>query len=218
MWTQPGFTFTGRIYRTDRAELTPKPERRIPIWLGTFGNRALQVTGRLATRDVERVEITTSGGVTYELSIPLGTFESLPARGEPVTLYTHLVVRDDEWRWYATLVAVPSLGPGTDHPAVAEQVEIETKYAGYLDRQREEIARSRLNEGTPIPDGFDYVQVRGLSAEVTQKLERVRPKTIGQAQRIPGVPPAAISLLLVHLARSGRQGVAIVDPQRATAR
>ena len=59
-----------------------------------------QVTGRLATRDVERVEITTSGGVTYELSIPLGTFESLPARGEQVTLFTHLVVRDDEWALY----------------------------------------------------------------------------------------------------------------------
>jgi Holliday junction DNA helicase RuvA len=59
-----------------------------------------QVTGRLATRDVERVEITTGGGVTYELSIPLGTFESLPARGEAVSLFTHLVVRDDEWLLY----------------------------------------------------------------------------------------------------------------------
>jgi Holliday junction DNA helicase RuvA len=59
-----------------------------------------QVSGRLATRDVERVEITTSGGVTYEVSIPLGTFEALPAKGDPVTLFTHLVVRDDEWLLY----------------------------------------------------------------------------------------------------------------------
>jgi Holliday junction DNA helicase RuvA len=59
-----------------------------------------QVSGRLATRDVERVEITTTGGVTYEVAIPLGTFEALPARGEPVTLFTHLVVRDDEWALY----------------------------------------------------------------------------------------------------------------------
>ena len=59
-----------------------------------------QVTGRLATRDVERVEITTSGGVTYEVAIPLGTFEGLPPRGDPVTLFTHLVVRDDEWLLY----------------------------------------------------------------------------------------------------------------------
>ena len=59
-----------------------------------------QLAGRLVTRDVERVEITTSGGVTYEVSIPLGTFEALPARGEAVTLFTHLVVRDDEWLLY----------------------------------------------------------------------------------------------------------------------
>lgn len=59
-----------------------------------------QVSGRLATRDVERVEITTGGGVTYEVAIPLGTFEALPPRGEQVTLFTHLVVRDDEWSLY----------------------------------------------------------------------------------------------------------------------
>lgn len=59
-----------------------------------------QVSGRLSTRDVERVEVTTGGGVTYEIAIPLGTFESLPARGEPVTLFTHLVIRDDEWSLY----------------------------------------------------------------------------------------------------------------------
>jgi Holliday junction DNA helicase RuvA len=59
-----------------------------------------QVAGRLVTRDVERVEITTSGGVTYEVAIPLGTFEALPPKGEAVTLFTHLVVRDDEWSLY----------------------------------------------------------------------------------------------------------------------
>ena len=59
-----------------------------------------QLHGRLATRDVERVEITTGGGVTYEVAIPLGTFEALPPRGEQVTLFTHLVVRDDEWSLY----------------------------------------------------------------------------------------------------------------------
>ncbi|HEY4556108.1 MAG TPA: tRNA uridine-5-carboxymethylaminomethyl(34) synthesis enzyme MnmG, partial [Lysobacter sp.] len=97
---------------------------------------------------------------------------------------------------YAALVAVPSLGPGVDDAAVAEQVEIGVKYAGYLDRQREEIERSRRHEHTPIPAGFDYAAVRGLSAEVLAKLERVRPQTVGQAQRIPGVTPAAVSLLL----------------------
>jgi len=109
---------------------------------------------------------------------------------------------------YAQVTSVPSLGPAVDDAAVAEQVEIGVKYAGYLDRQREEIARQQRNEGTAIPDGFDYAGVHGLSAEVQQKLERVRPQTVGQAQRIPGMTPAAISLLLVHLTRARRSRVA----------
>ncbi|KRA41498.1 tRNA uridine-5-carboxymethylaminomethyl(34) synthesis enzyme MnmG [Pseudoxanthomonas sp. Root630] len=109
---------------------------------------------------------------------------------------------------YAKLVAVPSIGPGVDDAQVAEQVEIGVKYAGYLDRQRDEIDRQQRNESTPIPAGFDFANVRGLSAEVQQKLERVQPETIGQAQRIPGMTPAAISLLLVHLERARRTRVA----------
>ncbi|HEY5805481.1 MAG TPA: tRNA uridine-5-carboxymethylaminomethyl(34) synthesis enzyme MnmG [Lysobacter sp.] len=109
---------------------------------------------------------------------------------------------------YAKLMQVPSLGPAVDDAEVAEQVEIHVKYAGYLERQREEIARQQRHETTTIPDGFDYAGVRGLSAEVQGKLERVRPQTIGQAQRIPGMTPAAISLLLVHLTRARRARVA----------
>ncbi|MGJ4731016.1 tRNA uridine-5-carboxymethylaminomethyl(34) synthesis enzyme MnmG [Luteimonas sp. SDU101] len=105
---------------------------------------------------------------------------------------------------YARLVSLPSFAPESAVASdVAEQVEIETKYAGYLQRQRDEIARQQRNESRSIPDGFDYAQVRGLSAEARQKLERVRPQTVGQAQRIPGMTPAAVSLLLVHLARPG---------------
>jgi tRNA uridine 5-carboxymethylaminomethyl modification enzyme len=109
---------------------------------------------------------------------------------------------------YARLVAVPSIGPGVDDAQVAEQVEIGVKYAGYLDRQRDEIERQQRNESTPIPAGFDFASVRGLSAEAQQKLDRVQPETIGQAQRIPGMTPAAISLLLVHLERARRTRVA----------
>jgi tRNA uridine 5-carboxymethylaminomethyl modification enzyme len=109
---------------------------------------------------------------------------------------------------YAALMRVPELGPGVADPKVAEQVEIDTRYAGYLERQRDEIARQRRNEDTMLPDRFDYAAVRGLSAEVLQKLERVRPQTVGQAQRIPGMTPAAISLLLVHLERARRSRVA----------
>ncbi len=107
---------------------------------------------------------------------------------------------------YAKLMTVPLLGPGVADAEVAEQVEIEAKYSGYLARQREEIARQQRHEHTAIPGDFDYAKVRGLSIEVQQKLERVRPETVGQAQRIPGMTPAAISLLLVHLVK--RRGAA----------
>ena len=109
---------------------------------------------------------------------------------------------------YAALMQVPELGPAVADAKVAEQVEIETKYAGYLERQRDEIARAQRNEHTEIPTAFDYAHVRGLSAEVLQKLARVQPQTVGQAQRIPGVTPAAISLLLVHLERARRERAA----------
>ena len=103
---------------------------------------------------------------------------------------------------------VPGLGPGLEDASAAEQVAIEATYSGYLQRQRDEIARQQRNESTPIPADFDYAQVRGLSAEAQQKLERVRPQTVGQAQRIPGMTPAAISLLLVHLERARRERAA----------
>ena len=109
---------------------------------------------------------------------------------------------------YAALMRVPALGPGVDDAQVAEQVEIGVKYAGYVERQREEIDRQRRHEDTVIPAGFEYAAVRGLSAEVRQKLEQVQPASLGQAQRIAGMTPAAISLLLVHLERSRRTRVA----------
>ena len=89
-------------------------------------------------------------------------------------------------------------------PVVAEQVEIQAKYEGYIDRQREEVARRGEFEGRVLPDDLDYRDVRGLSAEAQQKLNSHRPETIGQAARISGITPAAISLLLVHLKRGFR--------------
>jgi tRNA uridine 5-carboxymethylaminomethyl modification enzyme len=106
---------------------------------------------------------------------------------------------------YEKLVGLSGVGPGVDDPAVAEQVEIQVRYAGYLERQNEDIERRRRNEQTPIPEDFDYGAVHGLSSEVREKLERARPDAIGQASRIPGMTPAAISLLLVHLKKSRKQ-------------
>ncbi|HET7611893.1 MAG TPA: tRNA uridine-5-carboxymethylaminomethyl(34) synthesis enzyme MnmG [Rhodanobacteraceae bacterium] len=102
---------------------------------------------------------------------------------------------------YTTLVATNGFGPAVAREDVAAQVEVQAKYAGYLERQRDEIERQRQHESAAIPDDFDYDRVRGLSAEVSAKLKRVRPATVGQARRISGVTPAAISLLLVHLHR-----------------
>jgi tRNA uridine 5-carboxymethylaminomethyl modification enzyme len=106
---------------------------------------------------------------------------------------------------YAKLMQVPALGPGAADEKVAEQVEISIKYAGYLERQREEIARNLREEGARFPSDFDYRGIPGLSAELQGKLTSVRPETLGQAQRIPGMTPAAISLLRVYLARHRRR-------------
>ena len=98
---------------------------------------------------------------------------------------------------YAGLVAI--IGGGAPDPQVAEQVEIKTKYAGYIDRQQDEIARLRASEDTKLPVDIDYATISGLSKEIQHKLGNSRPETLGQASRIPGVTPAAISLLLIHL-------------------
>jgi tRNA uridine 5-carboxymethylaminomethyl modification enzyme len=100
---------------------------------------------------------------------------------------------------YRALTAVDGLGPGVEDEEVAEQVEIQASYSGYLDRQMAEIRRAQRNREQPLDVNFDYNAVRGLSNEVIEKLLAVRPETIGQAARIPGITPAAVSLLLVHL-------------------
>jgi tRNA uridine 5-carboxymethylaminomethyl modification enzyme len=96
--------------------------------------------------------------------------------------------------------------PDSDDPVVAEQVEIAVKYAGYIARQGEEVLRHEAHETTRIPAELDYEQVRGMSIEVRQKLKAQRPETVGQASRISGVTPAAVSLLLVHLKRLAKSG------------
>jgi len=83
--------------------------------------------------------------------------------------------------------------------SVAEQVEIQAKYAGYIERQRQEIGRQSRDEATALPQDLDYDRVHGLSTEIRQKLTSFRPHTLGQAQRIPGVTPAALSALAIHL-------------------
>jgi tRNA uridine 5-carboxymethylaminomethyl modification enzyme len=106
---------------------------------------------------------------------------------------------------YAKLISLEGIGPGVADTAVAEQVEIQVRYAGYLNRQKEDIEKRQRHEATAIASNFDYTRVRGLSSEIMEKLERVKPETVGQASRIPGMTPAAISLLLVHMKKARQQ-------------
>lgn len=118
---------------------------------------------------------------------------------------------------YAALHTLDGAGVPADNAGVGDQVEVSIKYQGYIDRMQIEIERELAHESMPLPADLDYEHVRGLSIEVRQILSAHRPETLGQAARMSGVTPAAISLLLVHLKRrlaTGR-GTAIADTARS---
>src|SRR6185295_848877 len=123
--------------------------------------------------------------------------------------------------WWSSVRLAPSAGDVSTHSAAAvddrlpsqvrAQIEVRAKYAGYIERQQDEIERQRRNEETQLPASLDYAALAGLSTEVRQKLAEIQPATLGQAARIPGVTPAAVSILLVHLKKrslAGRSRVA----------
>ncbi|MGN2615508.1 tRNA uridine-5-carboxymethylaminomethyl(34) synthesis enzyme MnmG [Aliivibrio fischeri] len=104
---------------------------------------------------------------------------------------------------YQSLVSIDGFGPALEDSQASEQVEIQVKYAGYIQRQRDEIEKSLRHENTKLPFDLDYKEVKGLSNEVVAKLSDAKPETIGIASRISGITPAAISILLVHLKKHG---------------
>jgi tRNA uridine 5-carboxymethylaminomethyl modification enzyme len=104
---------------------------------------------------------------------------------------------------YDDLMAIEGFGPALDDKQASEQIEIQTKYAGYIDRQLDEIAKKKRHEDTLIPVDFNFHQISGLSNEVVAKLSEARPETLGKASRISGITPAAVSLLLVYLKKHG---------------
>ena len=112
---------------------------------------------------------------------------------------------------YEQVLSLGELGLGEVEPAVREQVEIAAKYQGYIDRQIDEVARSRGQENTKLPNDLDYREIHGLPIEAQQKLNAHKPETIGQASRISGITPAAISLLLVYLKRKSRAKAVNLD-------
>jgi len=133
--------------------------------------------------------------------------EAVRVLGQPLEREYRMLdlLRRPQVRYAALQTLVPGQqapvdAPGLD-PQVIEQIEIQAKYQGYIERQQEEVTRSETQETLRLPSAFDYGAVHGLSIEVRQKLSQYQPETIGQASRIQGVTPAAISLLLVHLKR-----------------
>jgi tRNA uridine 5-carboxymethylaminomethyl modification enzyme len=122
---------------------------------------------------------------------------------------------------YDTLMTMEGLdggalaGPGVIDAAVKEQVEIQLKYSGYIDRQAKEVERHDHYENLKLPESFNYLDIAALSVEVRQKLDKQRPETLGQASRISGVTPAAISLLLVHLKKRGAKGFTTLNEELA---
>lgn len=110
---------------------------------------------------------------------------------------------------YQDLMNIDGLGPAIENEQAAEQVEIKIKYQGYIDRQLDEIAKLKRYEDTVLPHDFDYSAVKGLSNEVVSKLIEIKPESIGQASRISGITPAAISILLIYLKKNGLRRKAV---------
>ena len=117
---------------------------------------------------------------------------------------------------YADLMQLPGGAPGETDEQVIEQLEIQAKYQGYIDRQKEEVERHREQEELRLPQNFDYMQLTGLSIEVRQRLNKHQPETLGQASRLQGITPAAISVLLIYAKRGFREKPE-ADPAQKTA-
>jgi tRNA uridine 5-carboxymethylaminomethyl modification enzyme len=210
--TEPYRMFTSRAeyrlsLREDNADLRLTPHGRE---LGLVDDERWRFfeTKRVAVeREVERLKQTIVQPHHVDEEQSAATF------GAPLTkeAWAFDLLRRPEVS-YTQLTAIAAVGPLADDALVGDerfleqialQVDVQAKYTGYLDRQSKEIERQSRNEDTVLPTTLNYIEVRGLSHEVRQRLAESRPQTLGQAGRIPGVTPAALSLLLVHLKKHG---------------
>ena len=150
---------------------------------------AERVLGRSIEREYNLGDLLRRPGISYEVLMSLNDGAMASAECTPAAL-------------------------GDAYGAVIEQLELGAKYAGYIDRQNDEVERAAQYENLPLPADFDFMQVGALSIEARQKLNRHKPATLGQASRISGITPAAISLLLVHLKKRhfSRMAAPAVEP------
>ena len=199
--TEPYRMFTSRaehrlMLREDNADLRLTPVGRS---LGTVDDH------RWSSFETKREAIEAESSRIAGLVIHpqrLSEADMVQAFGEPLAReYPAIELLRRPTVNYSDLAGLSAFEAPDLDPAVTEQVEIQAKYEGYILRQKEEIERSRKYEDLPIPEQLDYASVRGLSHEVCQRLSEARPQTLGQASRTPGVTPAAVSVLLVHLKR-----------------
>jgi tRNA uridine 5-carboxymethylaminomethyl modification enzyme len=171
-------------FETKRESVARELERLRSTWVNPrilAADESERVVGQALEREYNLADLLRRPGVEYETLMTMTGME-----GQPLA------------------------GPGVEDPAVKEQVEIQLKYAGYIDRQAKEVERHDHYENLKLPDNLDYLDIAALSFEVRQKLDKQRPETLGQASRISGVTPAAISLLLVHLKKRGAKGFTTV--------
>ena len=200
--SEPYRMFTSRaeyrlMLREDNADLRLTEAGRR---LGLVGNERWAAFARKRDaigREQERLEHTWVSPQTVRES------DAIRVLGQPIEReYSLASLLRRPYVSYRTLIELANVGGGVEDDLVAEQLEIQAKYRGYIERQKEEVERNADQEDLKLPADFDYGAVRGLSSEVRQKLARQRPETLGQAARISGVTPAAISLLLVHLKKA----------------
>ncbi|MHB8668251.1 MAG: tRNA uridine-5-carboxymethylaminomethyl(34) synthesis enzyme MnmG [Burkholderiales bacterium] len=199
--SEPYRMFTSRaeyrlMLREDNADLRLTETGRTLGLVDDARWRAFERKREAVARELERLKST---WINPRL-LPERDAEKVLGKGiEREYALTDLLRRPDVS--YSSLMSLPGAGEPVCDPVVAEQVEIQVKYDGYIARQRDEVLRREQYEATLLPRDLDYRAVRGLSKEVQQKLNQHKPETIGQASRISGLTPAAISLLLVHLKR-----------------